>query len=286
MRRVLATLLASLLFVSFGATGATWNITYPRPFTDFDTGSRYPMELLRLALDQTGVKYKLVPSDRIMLQSRALKQLAENRTINVVWSMTDQNRERDLLPVRIPIYKGLIGWRVLLINKELAGRLQVVNSIEALREFKAIQGYDWPDTKILQSNGFEVVTSKDHQALFSMLEQSRGDFFPRSLVEVWEELEVRGEEQNVMVESHLGVRYPTAMYYFFNKRNVTLANLVEKGLEKAIANGKFDELFAQIHQQILNKAQMDNRLFFELENPLLPEGTPLDRKELWYQQGQ
>ena len=266
------------------AQAATWNITYPRPFTEFDLRSRYPVQLLTLALEQTGVKYKLVPSDRIMLQSRSLKQLAENRGVNVVWSMTDQSREKDLLPVRIPIYKGLIGWRVFLIKQETQPALESVNSLNALMAFKAIQGYDWPDTKILQSNGFEVATSKEYQAMFSMLSQSRGDFFPRSLVEVWPEVEEAQGDEKFVVEANLGVRYPTAMYYFVNKRNVTLKNLIEKGLEIALKNGKFDALFNQVHSESLERANMKDRVFFELDNPLLPSGTPLDRKELWYSQ--
>lgn len=284
MKRLIAPFLITLLLVSAGASAATWNITYPRPFTDFDLRSRYPMQLLTLALEQTGVKYKLIPSDRIMLQSRALKQLGENRGVNVVWSMTDQVREKDLLPIRIPIYKGLIGWRVFLINKQVSDSLGGISTLDELRQFKAIQGYDWPDTKILQSNGFDVVTSKEYQALFSMLSQARGDFFPRSLVEVWSEVDGENVDEDLLVESQFGVRYPTAMYYFVNKRNVTLANLIEKGLEKALANGKFDELFAQVHRPSLERANMDNRVFFELDNPLLPETTPLERKELWYSQ--
>ena len=285
MRQFKILLLPVLFCVSVVASAATWQITYPRPFTETDLRSQYPLELLTLALEQTGVKYRLLPSDRIFLQSRALKQLEENREINVVWSMTDENREKNLLPIRIPIYKGLIGWRIFFVKQDMIGHLGQVNSLEGLRQLKAIQGYDWPDTKILQSNGFEVITSKEYQAMFSMLAQSRGDFFPRSLVEIWGEVEGQEMEEDVIVESRLGIRYPTAMYYFVNKRNVTLANLIRNGLEKAITNGQFNELFSKLNRQIIDKANMQNRQFFELENPLLPKATPLAREELWYQQG-
>lgn len=278
----LATLILWVTLIT-PASAATWNITYPRPLTEFDQRSGYPVELLQLALDQTGVKYEMEASDRILLQAKALKQLAENREINVVWTMTDKTREDLLLPIRIPIFKGLIGWRVFLIKDRSRNRFAKIGSLQDLRNLTAIQGHEWPDTKILQANGFDVVTSKEYQALFSMLEQSRGDFFPRSLVEIWTELSSENVATSIDVESRFGVRYPTAMYFFVNKRNSTLARLIETGLEKAIANGEFDKLFQRVHSSALNRANMNRRQFFELTNPLLPENTPVERTELWYQ---
>lgn len=274
-----------LLCISLPAMTATWNITYPRPLTEFDQRSQYPIQLLTLALEQTGVNYSLRPSDRIMLQSRALKQLRENREVDVVWSMTDQAREEQLLPIRIPIFKGLIGWRVMLVKTSNLEQFSGLQHLTGLRSLKPIQGSDWPDTKILQSNGFEVITSRDYRSMFTLLEQEQGDFFPRSVVEVWSELDSDDIAADIAVEPRIGVRYPTAMYFFVNRRNSTLARLIENGLEKAIANGKFDDLFLQIHDTLLSRAAMQERVFFELDNPLLPAKTPLERQELWYQQG-
>lgn len=272
------------ILVSANSFAATWDITYPRPLTEFDQRSHYPVQLLALALEQTGVKYTLEASERILLQARALKHLAENREINVVWSMTDKTREQNLLPIRIPIFKGLIGWRVFMIRENYQERFSRINSLDGLRDFKPIQGHEWPDTKILQSNGFDVATSKAYLDLFLMLNQSQGDFLPRSVVEIWSELENEDMASNFEVEPRLGVRYPTAMYFFVNKSNTILARLLETGLELAIKNGKFDELFMRVHKSALEKADMENRTFYQLENPLLPEKTPVERNELWYQQ--
>lgn len=280
-QKITFTLMAVLATCSVHA--ATWNIVYPRPLTDADQRTRFPVQLLTLALDQTGVKYKLIPSDRILMQQKALKLLKENRGVNVVWSMTDKNRETQLLPVRIPIYKGLIGWRLFLADRENLSHMGRVRSMEELLKYRAIQGHDWPDTRILQSNGFEVVTRKDYLGLFTLLENKRGDFFPRSVVEIWAELSTENISSNIDVVPQVGIQYPTAMYFFVNRRNVTLAKLLSNGLEKAIDNGKYDELFEQVYFPILSKARMPERRFFQLENPLLPEQTPLDRRELWFQ---
>lgn len=263
---------------------ATWNITYPRPISENDQRTNYPVALLKLAFDNTGVRFKLIPSERPLQQNQALKQLANNREVNVVWSMTDKTREVDLLPVRIPIFKGLIGYRIFLVKEEQLPKFSFITEKNALMTLKPIQGHDWPDTKILQSNGFDVATSREYATLFTMLNQSQGDYFPRSVVEVWEEADLYKDINNFVVEPNLGINYPTAMYFFVNKKNTTLAKLLENGLEKAISNGEFDKLFFETHQNYIERAKMDQRRFFELDNPLLPTKTPTQRPELWFQQ--
>jgi hypothetical protein len=273
----------AMFFVCFMGQAASWIIHYPRPLSDSDMRDIYPVQLLSLALDQTGVNYKLIPSENILLKSKALQRLETNREVNVVWSSTNEQREQKLLPIRIPIYKGLIGWRVLLIRDDMAERFKYIQEFEHLLKLTAVQGRDWPDTKILQANGFEVSTTESYPALFSMIRQARGDFFPRSVVEVWGELENPSFNNQLALEPNIGIRYPTALYFFVNKNSIPLANLLEKGLKKAIANGKFDALFLQVHQPILNKLKLNKRRFFDLENTFLPTETPLEQKELWFQ---
>jgi len=272
-----------LIFYSVLSHGASWQISYPRPLSDLDLRTAYPVKLLSLALDQTGVNYRLIPSDKILLQGKALKALAANREINVVWSGTNTQREEQLLPIRIPIYKGLIGWRLLLIRDDMSERFKYIQKSENLVKLIAVQGHDWPDTKILQANGFEVATANNYETLFDMVRKAQADFFPRSLVEVWGELANPVLSDRLVMEPNIVIRYPTAMYFFVNKKSVPLANLLETGLEMAIANGKFEELFLQVHQEMFNKFNIKERRFFDMENTFLPEATPLERKELWHQ---
>ncbi|UAA37861.1 amino acid ABC transporter substrate-binding protein [Paraneptunicella aestuarii] len=264
------------------AHAATWNIRYARTSEIVDMSNSYPLQVLGLALGQTNVKYRLIQSNKMVLQGRAIEQLKANREINVIWSMTDTVREEELLPVRIPIYKGLIGLRLFLVTDDYADLLAPVKELQELRRFTPIQGSDWPDVKILQANGFEVATASDHPRIYTMLKSDAASFFPRSIVEVWRELEHEAFPNYLHLEPRLAVHYPTATYFFFNKKNVVLANLVKTGFERAIANGKFDKLFMQFHRKYLEKANLDKRIVFELENPILPENTPLDRKELWF----
>ncbi len=269
-------------FVVTMAEAATWTITYPRPIDDSDARAQYPIALLKLALDKTGVNYELRPSDRILLTGKAMRQLRENREVNVVWSMTDSQREKELTPIRIPIAKGLIGLRVFVINQNKKAKFDNVLSLTDMRKLVPIQGEEWPDTKILQANGFNVFTVPEFREAYDMIKQGKGDFFPRSVMEVDAELEAEGRRNNFYLEPSMALYYPTAMYYFVSGSNKTLANLIETGLNRAIEDGSFDALFESTYAPILESLGVNERKIFTLENPLLPIETPLTNSALWY----
>ncbi|GAB5393352.1 MAG: transporter substrate-binding domain-containing protein [Alteromonas macleodii] len=278
--------IAAVALCSFTAApmveAATWTITYPRPIDDSDARAQYPIALLKLALDKTGVNYELRPSDRILLTGKAMRQLRENREVNVVWSMTDSQREKELTPIRIPIAKGLIGLRVFVINENKKTKFDDVLSLTDMRKLIPIQGEEWPDTKILQANGFNVFTVPEFREAYDMIKQGKGDFFPRSVMEVDAELEEEGRRNNLYLEPSMALYYPTAMYYFVSSSNKTLANLIETGLNRAIEDGSFDALFESTYAPILASLGVNERKIFTLENPLLPIETPLTNSALWY----
>lgn len=261
---------------------AVWSITYPRPLDEDDLRHEYPLALLELALDKTGVRYSLMPSERIMLQGKAVRLLKENREINVVWTMTDIQREKELLPIRIPITKGLIGWRVFAINGQAKPKFQAVKNLSSLLKLVPLQGEEWPDTKILQANGFNVLLISDFNTGYQQLANGMGDFFPRSVSEIEGELANPKLDPSVVLEPDLAIHYTSAMYFFVNRANPTMARLIETGLMRAIEDGSFEALFRTKHQGMLDQLQIDKRRVFNLDNPQLPEATPVDDTRLWY----
>lgn len=275
-------LLLVLLLWALNASAANWSIHYPRPINESDSRHDYPLTLLKLALSKTGVRYTLTPSERILLQGKAIRQLKENREINIVWVMTDMQREKELLPIRIPIHKGLIGWRVFLINQDFSSKFQDIHEVRDLTSLTVLQGAEWPDTKILQSNGFNVLTVSDFPEAFNRLELKQGDFFPRAVSEVLGELNARSLDDDIVLEPSLVVHYPAAMYFFVNRSNPTMARLIETGLRRALEDGSFDNIFVSHHREALLKVNVGERKVFHLENPLLPKETPLDDKALWF----
>lgn len=279
-----------LFAVLLPVCGVAQDVTLVRhlqPLTQWDTRNDYFISLLQLALDKTRDEYgdyQLEPSPEPMNQGRAISQLAIGEQIDVIWSMTSRLRENQLRPIRIPLLKGLMGYRIFVIRAEDEVWFRTLRTLDQLRDLRVGQGHDWPDADILRANGFRVETSTDYETLFQMLQAGRFDFMPRAVNEPWEEVHAR-KELNLTVENTLLLYYPTANYFFVNKDNDALAKRLEKGLELAIADGSFDQLFNRhpINAFALEHARLNQRRMLKLENPLLPMATPLARKELWWQ---
>jgi hypothetical protein len=278
-RRIFVISTVLLGFFSTFSFAAVWTINYPKQPVQNSIHSQYIVDVLELVLQKTGVRYELVESTDVLLQGKAFKLLSNNRTVNVVWAMTDDKREEDFLPIRIPLYKGLIGWRVLLVNPEKLSQLES----SKLRDNYAVQGMDWPDLKILQANGFNVVSATNYDEAFTIMHRKQADMFPRSIIEVFGELAQPELTKALVIEPNFVLQYPAATYFFVNQRDVILGRLLTTGLEMAVADGSFDKLFNATYLDMLHQLGLNKRTLLTLKNPLLPIHTPLADKALWYQ---
>lgn len=256
-------------------------LRYPRAPSGEEYRQEYVLAQLQLALDKVGSPLQLQPSEQPMEQERALLSLEEGNSVDVVWSMTSRDREQRLLPVRIPLDKGLYGWRIALLRADRAQLLQQVRTLGDLQAFSAGQGHDWPDTAILRHNGQPVVVTSNYDSLFRMLDAGRFDYFPRAVIEIWDEARHRSDAA-LTIDRHLLLHYPTALYFFFSPRNPELAESVRAGMQLALADGSFDRLFMQRYGASLQQVNFAERQVLEMDNPLLPSATPLQQRELWF----
>lgn len=243
---------------------------------DFDT---YFMRLLELALDKSGQPYRIThKATQVFNEARSEHNLTLNN-YNLHWLNTSIERESSLIPVKVPLFKGLIGWRLLLIRPETQARFDKVEQLDQLRPLRAGQGHDWPDTPVLKANGLTVVASGSWEGLFKMLQLDRVDYLPRSVIEIWREQRIHAE-LGLQIESHLALNYQAAYYFFVNKQNPQIASAVNRGLLLAVEDGSFDEVFQQYFGEYLTKAQLEKRQILRLSNPYFAE---LPDPRLWYQ---
>ena len=280
--------LLTILLTTFSNT--VWandlKIRHIRPESTADLRNNYYIDMLRLALNKTcdtDGSSILAMSDKTMYQSRAIEQLKQNKGIDVVWTMTSVKREAELQAVRIPLLKGLLGYRIFIIRKGEEARFAGIQTLDALKHLTAGQGYDWPDTKILRASGIKVITGTNYNGLFGMLQHKRFDYFPRGVNEAWAEIKAH-PDKNLVVEKNLLLQYPAPIYFFVNKENKKLADRLERGLRIAIKDGSFEELFKNhpANKEIFELAKIDKRKIIRLQNPLLPQETPFAEKALWY----
>ena len=264
------------------AAGTPLPLVYPRHQALDDPQQAYVTALLQQALERSGQAYALRRSALRMVQTRAMQEIATaSGSVDVVWAMTSRARETQLLPVRIPIDRGLIGWRVALIQARQPDLLRGVRSIAALARLSAGQMRDWPDAAILQANGLRLDTSSTYEGLFQQLAAGRIDYFPRSVIEAQGELASHARLP-LALDAHLVIRYPAALYFFVGKHRPELAGHIETGLEAMLADGSFMQLFRRHFGRIEAGLKLSQRHVLDLANPDLPEETPLARKALWY----
>jgi len=279
-------LILSLIFVVNSCIAKELVITHVKPENSKDRRYEYFVQLLNLAIKKTqapGSSFTLKAINYEMVQGRAIQQLRLGVNLDIIWTATSKQREKELLPIRVPLLKGLLGHRVLIIRKQDQLKFSKIKSFDDLIALTAGQGHDWPDTQILRANQVNVLTTSTYQGLFRMLEAGRFDFFPRSITEAWQEIEKQNNPE-LTVEQHILLYYPSPIYFFVNNSNKKLALRIEKGLRIAIEDGSFDKLFTVYHVDGNIEAidKLKQRRIFTLSNPLLPTKTPINDLNQWH----
>jgi len=246
----------------------------------------YRWKLLELALAHAGgagETLKLAPFTEDITQNRGM-QLLQSGAIDVIALGTNAEREARMLPIRIDILRGIVGYRLLVIRAAdqaaLPGRDRqalATRRTVALNSRRA-------DLPIMRANGLAVETSANYENLFSMLAAGRFDAFPRGLNEASRELEERKQSYpQLAVEQGKALFFPYPVYFWVRKENAALARRIEQGLKAALADGSFRKLFESYHAAEIDMLARNKRQVIRLDNPVLPAGTPeVDTRWWWH----
>ena len=278
-----------LIAIAWFITGMSSNaysseaIYYPRSTAKIDPHIDFILEVLSAALHGFPGKYQPIPSNQSYPQTRAINEaISSSGDLDLIWTMSTDERETKLIPIRIPLDKGMLGWRIAFVNAKNKDILQHVKSLSDLKKFDAGQVHDWPDTDILQSNKLAVVASSTYEALFKMLEVNRFDYFPRAIFEIWGE-QATHSDMPILVDKHIVLHYRTAYYFFVSPRKPGFAKDLKSGMEHILADGQFEKIFQKYHRDSIQKSDIKRRTIIELNNPLLDsQKLPLNRPELWF----
>lgn len=209
----------------------------------------YFYKLLELALQKTTAEYgpyELTQITQTLSHKRYIAEvMRDDGMIDLTWTMINPEREQQMLPIKISLLRGMNSYRVFLVRKEDLPRFATITSLEQLKHYSAGSGSNWPDTEILHNNDLPVVTSAHYELLFTMFARKRFDYFPRGVYEVWNEQKAHADK-GFVIEPRLMFHYPAPIYFFVNKHKPQLAARIQRGLEMALADGSFDQLFFSI----------------------------------------
>lgn len=274
-----------VFFLSFDARAFTQldEIVTLKPRGEADNRYRYVEELLRKVLQKADINASVTQAASDYSRDRLLQELIVGENIQVIAEAPKPGWEEKLIPIRIPLRKGIQGFRLLLINRQDQEALAKVENLEDLMAFPTGSGSQWSTRVVMENAGFEVITSEDYETLFRMLQLRRFVTFGRGVNEAFEEqASFSGQNPDLIVEETLCIYIPLPTYFFVSPAYPELAEKIEAGLMEMIEDGSFDEHFRAFHEDDLKRANLGSRKIFTLTNPNLSEHTPFEQSDYWF----
>ena len=270
------------------APASPQSVVYPRHIDAVDERYDYDWLILRTALDKSAAAFgpfEMKQLDETMSPQRVRSELGlAHGRINVFACATARELEQRFLPIRIPIDKGLLGFRVFMVRSADLPRFAAVRSVQDLRALRAGQGKDWVDIPILRAAGMPVVEGS-WESMYSMLMAGRFDYYSRGVDEAPRELgENRHRFPQMALEPTLLLHYPLPRYIFVRRdaEGEQLARRIQAGLDTMLQDGTLNALFRQHKGPVIERCGLDRRRLLTVPNPFMTAETPLQRPELWY----
>ena len=277
MQRLIIYITYLILLLSINANGASdqFAVRHYQHQDRYEFGEK----LLKLALSNTGKPYHIIePKGQTVNEARG-ELLVIQGDLDIQWLSTSQEREDKLIPIRIPVYRGILGLRLLLVTNENHQELSKIRTLEDLRKYTGGHGLHWQDLPVYKANQLPVKTYSEYNALFRQLENQRFDYFHRGINEIWGEH--KRFNKTLSIADNIMLFYAHPVYFFVSKHRPALANDIKKGLRKALKEGTFKRLFLGYHQDMLDKADLRNRTLIRLKNPVVTDNNPIMQTDWW-----
>lgn len=251
----------------------------PEPF-------RLPLAVLEKAFQRLDPPAQLELVDiSEMNQKRALNSMVnDDASFDVFFSGFSQEREQNLQQIDVPLTMGLLGSRVLVVNKEQYDRLLInPETVGGVKHLAIGSGIQWPDTEILIHNQFNVVQAS-YQGLWKMLSSNRIDAFLRGIEEAFVEIEQRRDDSPapVILDKWLLV-YPLDYFVYLSPSRKKLYHQLNQALQQAHRSGEIAAVIASepSAQKALHWLRNKEYTRIHLENPLLSDRVRQLPKEYW-----
>lgn len=246
-------------------------------------------KILKTALDLTKEEfgdYRIEVHNYYMNAKRGFMELAVGKTINVYFSITQNKWEEQAVAIRIPVRRGLVSYRLLIIDKKNKKEFSTIDTLDELKAKRAGLNDGWTTYSIMEDQNFNIVDVDDYDGMFNMLSVNRFDYLLRGVNEVFEEVDQRSEyNSDLMIEPNLAVYIPSITYVFVSKREPRIARRLQRGLELMSINGDLERIFNTFYADALRKAELDKRKILYIKNPDLPANVPLDVDHFWFDAG-
>lgn len=268
-------------------------VSFGMGISDKDLGKRFKQTVLEEALEHTKDEYgdyKIYISNKQINIKRAKNALSSGgQQINTYVAITTKEWEEKAIPIRIPLRRGLISYRLPIVKKSNTHLFENIESSEDLKKLKVGLIRGLTTNKIMKEHGFKVEESTKTENLFVMLDKERFHYTIRGVHEAFDLVEAKNASDlghdELVVAPNVAIYIPTPTYLFVAKEDPELAERLERGLRMMTKDGTLERLFNEFFADDLEQAKLKSRKIIRIDDPWLPEATPLDDKSLWYVEG-
>lgn len=224
----------------------------------------YMHALLRASLKKENFDVKFTYSTIPMNRKRAIEELSHEGSINLAWFSMSKSAHSNLVHTTLPLYKGLHGKRLLMINQSQQHRFANINSLDELKPLVALQKHTWSDYDVLIRNGLTVNGEHDYDVMLKLLATGLADYFPRSVSAIATEIAKQPYKQ-LMIEPTIMLQYENFYHFYAHKKDQLLVTRLQRGLLKLQQSGEFDELYQRYISRSYSALNLPSRKVFNLK---------------------
>ena len=238
----------------------------------------FKYRLLELVLKRSGRPFALGLSEVVVAQDEAVAALEQDvasssrnpfaLSVGVYGAGVDVNRR--LLPVPIPVTGGILGLRSGWTHRSQMARLATIRTRKDLGDIVLLQGLGWSDVDIFDAAGLRTFTARSED-LFRLVDHQRVQLFPRGIAELEREAQLMASStSDTSLDPHLLLAYPFAGFFYVSPDNQPLADAIQTGFERAIADGSYQRLVEELifTPWLRRTLELKNRRVIVLANPV------------------
>ena len=247
----------------------------------------YKLEVLTAALEATVEKYGAYQIEQIALNRYAQRSIIDVQSaaeINLFVAVSQPEWENKAIPIRIPIKRGILNYRLLVIREGTQETFSQIKTLADLKKPIAALRKGWTTVGILKHHQLNVLEVSSLDGIFPMLSVGRVDYIPLGVNEIEDNISVRKAEiSNLVIEEKLALYTKAPVYFFVSPKAPRIAQRLEEGMETLVKNGQLKAIFYRYFGEKIKRAALNKRTIIDIENPLMTQETPVERKELWFE---
>ncbi|MTI08902.1 ABC transporter substrate-binding protein [Curvivirga aplysinae] len=240
---------------------------------------KFGHQLLLLAISKLDIPFVVQgPTTQDVNEKRGENQILEGR-LDIEWMSTTRDREDLLIPIKIPLYRGVLGLRLLLVTPTMHPSISEISTLDDLQSYTGGYSQHWGDLPVFEANNLRVDTSTVYESIFKKLIYGRFDYFHRGVQEIWDEQ--KRYNKQLIVADNIMLFYPHPVYFFVGKHRPELAKNLRRGLDIAMEDGSYKKLFFEYFEHYIKLGNLENRKLIVLNNPVVPQDTPALDTSWW-----